>query len=108
MALPKIDRRQSYLAIVIFTFCSFLLFKVLDRNNALDGEGNFTGYSPTIFYAVGTYSIDLIILALSFERINMKRKIIRLIIIGLIIIIPFCIIFIGLSGDGVPSCIGLC
>jgi hypothetical protein len=108
MALPKIDRRQAYLVIVIFTFCSFLLFKLLDRNNSLDGENNFTGYSPTMFYAVGTYIVDLIILALSFERVNMKRKIIRLIIAGLIIIIPFCMIFIGLSGDSVPSCIGLC
>jgi hypothetical protein len=108
MALPKIDRRQACLVIVVFTFFSFLLFKLLDRNNALDGEGNFTGYSPTIFYAVSTYIVDLIVLAISFKRVNMKRKIVRLIIIGLIIIIPFCIIFIGLSGDGVPSCIGLC
>jgi len=81
------------------------LFRILDKFASFETEDFLFGFGADYYYIILTFLISLFIVGLSFERAKLGRKIVTLIILGLLLIVPFYSVFYSLSGGQSIDCL---
>jgi phosphotransferase system glucose/maltose/N-acetylglucosamine-specific IIC component len=102
--LKKISREQAFVIVLSLCILSSLLFRILDKLANFETEDFLFSFGADYYYIILTFLISLFVVGLSFERVKLRRKIVILIVLGLLLIVPFYSSFYSLSGGQSIDC----